>query len=123
MSNLSYSMIYDKVKNREPYVYVDNRKIYKWVDDSVVTNCNNCNILFTFYYRKHHCRLCGRIFCYNCSSKRIEIPIELQIKPEYNENIVQKPFINWNYMETTKDKMRICDKCYIKVIELIRLKK
>lgn len=39
----------------------------KWVPDKDVTNCFKCDSKFNKLYRwKHHCRLCGRIFCSPC---------------------------------------------------------
>ncbi len=49
-------------------------KIYNWVPDELVDKCSGCSSLFSFMYRKHHCRCCGRIFCFNCSSFNIVIP-------------------------------------------------
>ncbi len=125
MYKLSYSMVHDKKKNRNSLTDIENRKIYKWVDDSVVTNCYDCSILFNFYYRKHHCRLCGRIFCYNCSSKRIEIPYELQIKPDSNLYIKETDAIMPKYLPKyfiDNQKARVCNDCNQKVIELNKLK-
>ncbi len=31
-------------------------------DDSV-RNCYDCEVSFSTFVRKHHCRICGRIFC------------------------------------------------------------
>ena len=46
----------------------------KWLDDSLCRQCYKCNTLFTFFTRKHHCRLCGLIFCYKCiKNKQITI--------------------------------------------------
>lgn len=39
-----------------------------WLVDREATHCLNCNSQFTWWLRKHHCRLCGRIFCYYCSN-------------------------------------------------------
>lgn len=127
MSDLSYSMFHDrnivnkeKKKEKNPYHHVDNRKIYTWVDDSVVTNCYKCNLSFSFYNRKHHCRLCGRIFCYNCSLKRIEIPDELQIKPQQiNTHSMLQQYHDDNKIN---NKVRVCDACFIKITELNKLK-
>ena len=44
-----------------------------WVDDSTVTNCADCNDTFSFFKRKHHCRICGNIYCNNCSQYRVPI--------------------------------------------------
>ncbi|XP_060749722.1 FYVE and coiled-coil domain-containing protein 1 [Tachysurus vachellii] len=39
-----------------------------WLVDREATHCLHCNSQFTWWLRKHHCRLCGRIFCYYCSN-------------------------------------------------------
>lgn len=44
-----------------------------WMRDSAVTNCFECNKAFSLFNRKHHCRVCGRIFCDACSARRLEI--------------------------------------------------
>ncbi|KAL1923701.1 uncharacterized protein VTP21DRAFT_8681 [Calcarisporiella thermophila] len=42
--------------------------VVKWESDSDVLNCPFCNATFNkFTKRKHHCRLCGRIICDECS--------------------------------------------------------
>ncbi len=36
----------------------------KWVPDRQAKNCFNCGKVFIpLVRRKHHCRICGRIFC------------------------------------------------------------
>ena len=37
-----------------------------WTDDTSVNSCHNCKVDFTFFNRRHHCRLCGKIFCNTC---------------------------------------------------------
>lgn len=39
-----------------------------WVPDSLVSRCKRCTELFSFWRRKHHCRLCGYVFCATCCS-------------------------------------------------------
>ncbi|KAJ4943223.1 hypothetical protein JOQ06_005728 [Pogonophryne albipinna] len=39
-----------------------------WWSDKETTNCLDCKGQFTWWLRRHHCRLCGRIFCYYCSN-------------------------------------------------------
>ncbi|XP_059197312.1 FYVE and coiled-coil domain-containing protein 1 [Centropristis striata] len=39
-----------------------------WLVDKEATNCLGCQGQFTWWLRRHHCRLCGRIFCYYCSN-------------------------------------------------------
>lgn len=45
----------------------------KWLDDSAAVNCTACGKMFTMTIRKHHCRVCGLIFCASCSDKTAKI--------------------------------------------------
>ncbi|BFZ53030.1 Mitochondrial distribution and morphology protein 12 [Savitreella phatthalungensis] len=38
-----------------------------WMKDSNVQSCFRCEAVFTTFRRKHHCRLCGQIFCSSCT--------------------------------------------------------
>ncbi|XP_022084597.1 LOW QUALITY PROTEIN: FYVE and coiled-coil domain-containing protein 1-like [Acanthaster planci] len=40
----------------------------RWIDDSEVTQCMQCHVEFSLIVRRHHCRLCGRIFCTKCAN-------------------------------------------------------
>ncbi|KAM4628769.1 FYVE and coiled-coil domain-containing protein 1 [Polymixia lowei] len=40
----------------------------RWLVDKEANHCLGCQGQFTFWLRRHHCRLCGRIFCYYCSN-------------------------------------------------------
>ncbi len=37
-----------------------------WLDDNLCKECHKCNTKFGLFIRKHHCRLCGLIFCNKC---------------------------------------------------------
>jgi SH3 domain-containing YSC84-like protein 1 len=45
-----------------------------WAYDEEQAFCANCRELFTPLNRRHHCRLCGKIFCNNCSKQKALIP-------------------------------------------------
>lgn len=49
-------------------------KLPRWQPDAEVGRCPICNAAFNFWYRKHHCRKCGRVVCASCSPHRITIP-------------------------------------------------
>lgn len=53
----------------------------QWQPDGEVTECPICGINFSFWYRKHHCRKCGRVVCANCSPHRITIPRQFIVQP------------------------------------------
>ncbi|XP_065905492.1 RUN and FYVE domain-containing protein 2-like [Dysidea avara] len=64
-----------------------------WVEDSRVAACQNCKSEFSVAKRRHHCRNCGGIFCYNCSDNKVQLPSSA------------KP-------------VRVCDMCYHHVLGL-----
>jgi len=94
------------------------KPIYKWVSDSAVTHCYNCKELFTLILRKHHCRVCGRIFCSYCSNNFREIPHNIS-KP-LKISCLSDTFKNYvgdsvdKYIYDKKE--RICDTC-LKIID------
>jgi len=47
----------------------------KKVADKYRLECPHCDALFTLSKRRHHCRLCGDVFCDPCSSHRVELPL------------------------------------------------
>uniref|UniRef100_A0A1A8EIT4 1-phosphatidylinositol 3-phosphate 5-kinase n=1 Tax=Nothobranchius korthausae TaxID=1143690 RepID=A0A1A8EIT4_9TELE len=42
-----------------------------WMPDSQCKECYDCSEKFTTFRRRHHCRLCGQIFCSRCCSQEI----------------------------------------------------
>eukprot|EP01103_Thecamoeba_quadrilineata_P013364 TRINITY_DN3696_c0_g1_i1.p1 TRINITY_DN3696_c0_g1~~TRINITY_DN3696_c0_g1_i1.p1 ORF type:complete len:288 (-),score=43.23 TRINITY_DN3696_c0_g1_i1:116-979(-) len=45
-----------------------------WQPSDLVTHCSDCRSQFWFFLLKHHCRLCGRVFCYNCNNTYLPLP-------------------------------------------------
>ncbi|EFI28703.1 1-phosphatidylinositol-3-phosphate 5-kinase [Coprinopsis cinerea okayama7 len=43
-----------------------------WMDDENAKECYDCKSVFTTWRRKHHCRICGQIFCSRCASNGIK---------------------------------------------------
>lgn len=52
-----------------------------WQPDSEVTHCPICKKPFTWIFRRHHCRKCGRVVCDSCSPHRITIPRQFIVNP------------------------------------------
>ncbi|KAF9209548.1 carboxypeptidase Y-deficient, partial [Haplosporangium sp. Z 27] len=65
------------VTSRGQQLKAFEQSIVKWEDDSAVPGCYICLSIFNRYgNRKHHCRLCGRVICDNCSK---DTPLYLNI--------------------------------------------
>lgn len=69
-----------------------NKQTTYWVPDDASDNCQNCNVEFTFFNSRHHCRLCGGLFCAECTPFRKKIPT------------------TWNHRNETKP-VRLCRDC------------
>ena len=46
----------------------------EWIPDASAPNCAMCESRFTLVRRRHHCRVCGNVFCALCSSLKIHLP-------------------------------------------------
>ncbi|KAK9448844.1 uncharacterized protein V1518DRAFT_427987 [Limtongia smithiae] len=48
--------------------------IAPWQPDATVDACPICGLQFTLLFRRHHCRICGRVVCGPCSAALIPYP-------------------------------------------------
>lgn len=120
MKPLSFSMYMEKLETNQL------RKTPIWVSDSSVSSCTNCRANFNFFIRKHHCRSCGRIFCYRCSDFFIKIPYPIFSQHNkykfFNKNNEFSVFDYNSYKTLWKtennDKERVCQKCLINIVQL-----
>jgi hypothetical protein len=55
------------------YPYFLQNKDPKWKLDESVKLCNTCNTQLTFLNRRHHCRICGNIICFDCSKNKLTL--------------------------------------------------
>jgi hypothetical protein len=53
----------------------------RWQPDSEASECPICGRQFTWLFRRHHCRKCGRVVCNECSPHRITIPRQYIVNP------------------------------------------
>lgn len=71
----------------------DNSSRYivpRWQPDSEASECPICKRSFTWMFRRHHCRKCGRVVCNDCSPHRITIPRQFIVHPP-GEDVVSSP--------------------------------
>jgi len=70
------------------------------VADQLRTECPSCDVIFSVpMKRRHHCRLCGDVFCDACSSHRVLLPLEGPSfqKPVRLCNMCHEDFQRGNY--------------------------
>jgi len=51
--------------------YKDSDFKQYWMPDSNCHQCYECGLRFSTLKRRHHCRICGQIFCYSCCSQQV----------------------------------------------------
>jgi hypothetical protein len=48
----------------------------RYIPDAEASQCLSCHSEFDWWTRRHHCRCCGRIFCYRCICYQSLLPYE-----------------------------------------------
>jgi hypothetical protein len=54
----------------------------EWAPDSASSTCTACNVPWSAALRRHHCRLCGGLFCYSCAPDRDVAGTSLQTQAD-----------------------------------------
>ncbi|KAF5748384.1 Phosphatidylinositol-4-phosphate 5-kinase family protein putative isoform 1 [Tripterygium wilfordii] len=71
-----------------------------WMPDQSCRVCYECDSQFTVFNRKHHCRLCGRVFCARCTA-----------------NSVPAPSVESRTSGEDSDRIRVCNYCFKQWVE------
>ncbi|KAG8376278.1 hypothetical protein BUALT_Bualt09G0046600 [Buddleja alternifolia] len=66
-----------------------------WMPDKSCRVCYDCDSQFTIFNRRHHCRLCGRVFCAKCTANSVPAP---SAEPNSGHE-------DW-------DRIRVCNYCF-----------
>ncbi|KAI0107621.1 hypothetical protein GGR51DRAFT_516235 [Nemania sp. FL0031] len=90
----------------------------KWQPDSEVTHCPICSMRFGLFFRKHHCRKCGRVVCDRCSPHSITIPHQYIVRPPGDLGPVSQyayPGVERGIADFTSigggERVRLCNPC------------
>ena len=125
MADTAYSVLIDDDMKAQYNTYdkLQPRKLKTWVQDETVSECYLCLKPFGLFLRKHHCRNCGHIFCYNCSRFMAVIPEALSYLPRHlnNTDYFRENLIDWyKWMSNKKNsrKQRVCEVCHEKLKQL-----
>uniref|UniRef100_A0A1I7YS96 FYVE-type domain-containing protein n=1 Tax=Steinernema glaseri TaxID=37863 RepID=A0A1I7YS96_9BILA len=59
-----------------------------WADDKEAKSCQECGTKFQLYRRRHHCRLCGKIMCHQCSQFMPFVKAKKLTNPEFAAQIL-----------------------------------
>lgn len=83
--------------------------------------CYNCNIIFGYFQnRQHHCRVCGRCFCINCTGKMIVPEYYTKAPPEQQTYIETAKIIKGYISKVSKEKT-VCKDCVKRLNYLIEI--
>ncbi|KAH9626215.1 hypothetical protein KSS87_000094 [Heliosperma pusillum] len=66
-----------------------------WMPDDSCRVCYDCDAHFTLFNRRHHCRLCGRIFCGKCTANWVPANTDKS-----------------SYLRDEWEKVRVCNFCF-----------
>ena len=101
-NNMSMSLM---IQNREVSTEMSIPKTSSsiWIPSKNIQKCYKCKEKFTMLRRKHHCRVCGRIFCHSCADSWGIIPSLVNLKSP-----VCKSFSLYSYIYAKK---RMCCEC------------
>lgn len=68
-----------------------------WMPDRSCRMCYECESQFTIFNRRHHCRICGKVFCGKCTNNNIPAPVSTgSPRRGYEEN----------------ERVRVCNYCF-----------
>ncbi|KAK7498566.1 hypothetical protein BaRGS_00010226 [Batillaria attramentaria] len=77
MSHRTLSSVLSRLSNildrssTTPQTYKDSDFKQYWMPDSSCKECYDCGDKFTTFRRRHHCRICGQIFCSKCCNQEL----------------------------------------------------
>ncbi|ODV60418.1 phosphatidylinositol-3-phosphate-binding ubiquitin-protein ligase ASCRUDRAFT_35734 [Ascoidea rubescens DSM 1968] len=85
-------------------------QIYSWQPDNSTNKCTLCSKLFSLFFRRHHCRKCGKIICSTCSKHYTDyLPTTYVVSPP-SQMFLENPHVPH----------RTCDVCFNELIMIKR---
>ena len=103
---MSMSMFLEKRRKPEEEIHIPKPSPSIWIPSQNVSKCYKCKNEFGMFKRKHHCRVCGRVFCANCADKWGVIPSLV--------NSTTPPLRGYSvssWLSYDENQKRMCEKC------------
>jgi hypothetical protein len=96
-----------------------------WMPDAACTNCRRCRRPFTFFLRRHHCRLCLHVFCGACCGTFVSIPdllrqLDSGVEAASSPPAGEKPaslLSSW-FSTQGRPAERVCTKCRSAIVKV-----
>jgi hypothetical protein len=113
--------------NNNSKFILDAQKFYPKIEKHwVYTNtCQSCNSIFgTVINRQHHCRSCGKSYCWECCHNTINLPKDLIDFPKDDETYQKKinKLVGYVYNIYEKSKKIVCNSCHSKLLNFNKIK-
>mmetsp|Transcript_18866 Transcript_18866/g.55956 ORF Transcript_18866/g.55956 Transcript_18866/m.55956 type:complete len:1838 (+) Transcript_18866:503-6016(+) len=51
--------------------WMRKQALREWQTDDDAAECGGCNVEFSMFNRRHHCRICGQIYCSTCLKHKV----------------------------------------------------
>lgn len=83
----------------------------KWVADAEFQQCFRCGVNFMPWLRRHHCRACGVLICFNCGRHRVQLAPP---GPRTANNGSDLRSLVANFEQGKQKPVRVCFLCYQK---------
>ncbi|KAE8715085.1 1-phosphatidylinositol-3-phosphate 5-kinase FAB1B [Hibiscus syriacus] len=77
-----------------------------WMPDHSCRVCYDCDAQFTLFNRRHHCGLCGRVFCAKCTGSSVPAPSydpRIPLAEQQTVRVCDYCFNQWRYGLITND--------------------
>ena len=97
---------------------IDTYRQPVWTPDRSATRCASCRQPFGLWRRRHHCRLCGDIFCWQCAS---EVSNSLRLQNEKAPRRLLRLFIDSLHVRSTSRSPTSLHPCLRRQTKLARI--
>jgi len=130
LPNLKNKVVSSPSKFETNYYTISYRKAIpksEWKPDNSTNHCKICNKKFSFIKRRHHCRLCGYIFCYSCCQRMVPLIIDddntnSEKVKKYLHNMFNSNANCSNSQSSEKFKGSSASECLSSILELYQSK-